>query len=158
MRAFEADGRGRGATAGAAAAVVALAVGLSACGAGGLHRAETAPGTRLIVRSQAKGAPVAATLDVACETPITSTGHAQIASSVLQRFETLATPGHEWTRTLDVAAGSTCTATDRPAPPAVLHAVSGGEPVTEGGRLTGVRTTIDGGATVTVDLLAGVAT
>jgi hypothetical protein len=89
---------------------------------------------------------------------MTSMDGASVGSSVVQRFETRATPGHDWTGTMDDGPGSTCTATGNPAPPAVLQSVSGGEPVTESGRLTGVRTTIDGGSTVTIGLLAGVAT
>jgi hypothetical protein len=139
-------------------AVLSLAVGLAGCGAGAVHRSDAAAGTRLIVRSHATGSPVTATVDVLCQGPVTLAGQARIASSRVERFETQTSPGHDWARSFDVGPGTTCTATDQPAPPAVLHTVSGGDPVTDGGRLTGVRTTINGGATMTVDLLAGVAT
>jgi hypothetical protein len=140
------------------AAAVVVTIGIAACGTNGVRNAQGAPGTRLVVRSQAEGAPVASTLDVSCETPVTSSGGTTIASSVVRRFQTVASPAHEWTRTLDVGAGTTCTATDRPDPPAALRSVFGGERVVEGGRLVGVRTTIDGGATVTVGVLAGAGT
>ncbi len=157
MRAIhEAQGTRR-ASAGAAAAAVAFVAVLGACGPGGIGGSKAAPVTRLILRVQATDAPVTGTVDVTCESPITTAAHATVGASVLQRFETRATPGHDWIGSLDVAAGSTCTAVDRPAPPAILHAVSGGEPVIEDGHLAGVRTTVDGGATVTVGLVAGAA-
>jgi hypothetical protein len=140
------------------AAAVVVTIGIAACATNGVRNAQGAPGTRLVVRSQAEGAPVASTLDVSCETPVTSSGGTTIASSVVRRFQTVASPTHEWTRTLDVGAGTTCTATDRPEPPAALRSVFGGQRVVEGGRLVGVRTTIDGGATVTVGVLAGAGT
>jgi hypothetical protein len=151
------QGRRLRAAASSAAAVVALAAGLSGCGGGGLQAA-TSTGTHLVVRSQATGGPVKATIDVSCEAPITTADGTSVGSSFVQRFDMQAAPGRDWTHTLDVAPGATCTATENPTPPAVLQSVSGGEPVNADGRLTGVRSLVDGGATVTLGLLAGVAT
>ncbi len=161
MRAFDhIPGRTtRGVTLSTLVTAAALVAGLAACGPDTVRHSQAAPapGSRLIVRSRAVDAPVTATVEVTCESPITKVGQAAIGASSAQRFDVQAGPGQDWTHTLDVSPGSTCTATERPVAPATLRSVDGGQPVAENGTLTGVRTTIDAGATATVEIVAGAA-
>lgn len=137
-------------------AAMALVAGLAGCGPDAVRRSQAAPGTHVIVRSRAVGGQVTSTVEVTCESPITKVAGASIGASNAQRFDVVAAPGQDWVHTLDVNPGSTCTAIERPIAPATLQSVNGGQPVAENGTLAGVRTTIDAGATVTLDLVAAV--
>ncbi|HZR15677.1 MAG TPA: hypothetical protein VFC33_20760 [Acidimicrobiia bacterium] len=149
-----------------AAAIVGLTVGLAACGAGAVHQTATADTptsspARVVLRQQALGTAVDAQIELDCSTPTASSGGrggVAIASSTAQRWHAPAVPGHDWTTVVDVAAGATCTATDRPLPPAVLRSVTGGTSVYDGETLTGVRATADPGATTALTLVASGAT
>jgi hypothetical protein len=139
-----------------AAAVVGLTVGLTACGTSTLRQSGSSSTSRFVLR-QVATTPLRAEIEVECSTPPTTSGNVGIASSTAQRFTADARPSHDWVQSLAVSAGSTCTVTDRPVPPATLLAVSGGTEVRDGGRLTGVSAPAGGGDTVTLRLVAGVA-
>jgi hypothetical protein len=139
-----------------AAAVVGLTVSLTACGTSTLRQSGSSSTSRLVVR-QVATSPLRAEIEIDCSTPPTTSGAVGIASANAQRFTADARPHRDWVQSLAVSAGSTCTVTDRPAPPATLLAVSGGTEVRDGGRLTGVSAPARGGDTVTLGLVAGVA-
>jgi hypothetical protein len=139
-----------------AAAVVGLTVGLTACGTGSLRQSGSSSTSRVVLR-QVATVPLRAEIELDCSTAATSTGSVGIASSTAQRFTADAGPARDWVHSLAVSAGSTCTAIDRPEPPATLLAVSGGTEVRDGGLLTGVSAPAAAGATVTLRLVAGTA-
>lgn len=146
-----------------AAAIVGLTVGLAACGARAVRQSATStPSTstqaRVALRQEAVGANVDAEIVLECTTPVVSSGGhdgVAIASSTAQRWRASAAPGRAWTTVVPVAAGATCTATDRPVPPEVLRSVAGGTAVYDGSALTGVRTTVPPATTVALTLVAG---